>query len=219
MLQVEWDITEEQLEEFNRRFGEPNLDRFVNYIPETGEIKSISSVQDYNLASVVVQLNQVQGILEGTDQIDNYKIVFSPDEKDFVFTRKDEEEDLLQSINEVIFQLPFSINTAYPTVFDPYNDITIIQDYVDTCWKFYINGVLANSLKERSLYFDKDFHFYVTAYNDPNVLYKTLEVSMKELIHNYYCILPFDNSDYEEIQISIFTRKLFTKYQYIKTKL
>jgi len=220
MLQVEWDITEYQLEEFNRKFNSSvNTERFVHYIQDTGEIKSISSVQDYNLASVVVQFHQVQGILEGTDHIENYKIIFSPDEKDFVFIRKDDEEEVLQSIHDVIFQIPFKINTSHPTIYDPFNDITLIQDYVDTCWKIYMNGSLADSFRARRLYFDKEFNFYITEYNDPNILIKTITVPIKELVENYYCILPFDDIDYDGKKISIFTRKLFNKYQYIKTKL
>lgn len=219
MLQVEWDITEDQLEEFNRRYNSTvNTERFVHFIQDTGEIKSISSVQDYNLPSVVVQFHQVQAILEGNDNIDNYKIVFSPDEKDFVFIKKDEEDEVLQSIHDVIFQIPFRTSTSYPTIYDPFNDITLIQDYIDTCWKIYINGSLADSFRARNLYFDKEFNFYITLYNDPNILIKTLTVPIKELIENYYCILPFDEIDYNETKISIFTRKLFTKYQYIKTK-
>lgn len=219
MLQVEWDITEQDLDQFNKRYEYIDMTRYVYYDSETGLIKYITGSQVYDLPYVTVQYEQVKGIIEGTDNLENYKIIFSPDDKDFVFVKKEDEEEILQSIDEIIFQLPFTTDTSYPLQYDPFNDITIIQDYTDTCWKIYINGSLANSFKSKNLYFDKEFHFYITEYNDPNILYKTMVIPIKELLDNFYYILPFDNFDYNETKVSIFTRKIFTKYQYIKTKI
>lgn len=217
MLQVDWDITEEQLEKFKNKNSILEDVRYVYYDGDTGIINSISNSKQ-DLPFVLVQYEKVKNILEGKDFIENYKIIFSPDDKDFVFVRKEDEEEILQSINEVIFQLPAIVQTENPTVHDPLNDITLIQDFTDTCWKILINGGLASSLRKRNLYFDKHFDFYLTDYNDPNILHKTLSVPVKELIDNFFVILPFDNFEYSGKRISIFTRKLFTKYQHIKTK-
>jgi hypothetical protein len=59
----------------------------------------------------------------------------------------------------------------------------------------------------------------LTEFNDPNVLYKTLKIPMTELINNFYCILPFDRIDEDEARVSVYARKIFEKYQYIRTKL
>jgi len=219
MLQVEWDITDEELEKFNSRNSVIDEFRHVYYDTDTGIIKSISNGQELNMPYVLVHFNQVKDILEGKDHVENYKIIFSPDDKDFVFIKKDDEEDTFQSIDEIIFQLPAIVDTSYPLQYDPFNDITIVQDYTETCWKIYMNGSLAISLKSKHLYFDKEFHFYITAYNDPNILYKTMMIPIKDLVDNFYHIMPFDSIDYNETKVSIFTRKIFTKYQYIKTKL
>lgn len=219
MLQVEWDITEQDLDQFQKRYEFMDMTRYVYYDPDNGLIKYITGSLVYDLPYVTVQYDQVKGIIEGTEHLENYKIIFSPDDKDFVFIKKDDEEEIFQTIDEIIFQLPSLIDTSYPLEYDPFNDITIVQDYVDTCWKIYINGSLANTLKLKHLYFDKEFHFYITAYNDPNILHKTMVIPIKDLVENFYYIIPFDSLDYNETKISIFTRKIFTKYQYIKTKL
>lgn len=219
MLQVVWDITDEELEKFNSRNSVVEEFRHVYYDADTGIIKSISNGQEGNMPFVLVHFDQVKDILEGKDFIENYKIIFSPDDKDFVFVRKEDEEEILQSINDVIFQIPSLVNTSYPVIHDPLNDITIIQDYTDTCWKVYINGGLAHSLQSKNLYFDKSFDFYITDYNDPNILHKTMSIPVKDLLENFYAVFPFDELEYKEQRISIFTRKLFTKYQHIKTKL
>jgi len=219
MLQVEWDITEEDLKSYDNKLKQDDF-RFVFYEPETGEIKGISNMaNDQTLPSVTVTFSQVKNLLEGTDIIHNYKVIFSPDAKDYAFIRLDEQEEILQSVHDVIFQFPASIDTSIPLEYDPTNDITVIQDYSETCWKIYINGTLARSLRDRKLYFDQTYEIYLTEFNDPNVLYKTLKVPMTELINNFYCILPFDRVDEDEVRVSVYARKLFEKYQYIRTKI
>jgi hypothetical protein len=220
MLQVEWDITEEELNSYNEKIKQVDEVRYVFYNPETGAITGISnSANEQTLPSVTVMFDQVRSLLEGDDVVQNYKIVFSPDAKDYVFIRLDEQEEVLESIHDVIFQFSFNVDTSNPLIYDSTNDITVIQDYADTCWKVYINGTLARSLRERKLYFDQIYEFYITDFNDPNILYKTLRVPMNELINNYYCILPFDQIDEDEVRVSVYARKIFEKYQYIKTKI
>jgi hypothetical protein len=220
MLQVEWDITEEDLKSYENQTKQIDELRYVFYDPDTGAIKGISnSASEQSLPSVTVMFDQVRGLLDGHDAVYNYKVVFSPDAKDYVFIRLDEHEEVLESIHDVIFQFPFAVDTSNPLIYDISNDITVIQDYADTCWKIYINGTLARSLRDRKLYFDQVYEFYITDFNDPNILYKTLRVPMTELINNYYCILPFDHVDVGEVKISVYARKIFEKYQYIKTKI
>jgi hypothetical protein len=220
MLQVEWDISEEDLKSYDNKIKQIDDFRFVFYEPETGEIKGISNMaNEQTLPSVTVSFSQVRNLLEGTDVIHNYKVVFSPDAKDYAFIRLDEQEEILQSVHDVIFQFPASTNTSVPLEYDPTNDITVIQDYAETCWKVYINGTLARSLRDRKLYFDQIYEIYLTEFNDPNVLYKTLKIPMTELINNFYCILPFDRIDEDEVRVSVYARKIFEKYQYIRTKL
>jgi hypothetical protein len=220
LLQVEWDITEEDLKEYQRSINQNSDVRYVFYNPETGLINKITNSYNNEIEPhVTVPFNQVKDILEGIESYTNYKVVFSPDEKDFILIKKDEEAEILTSINDIIFQIPFIIDTAVPLVYDTMNDLTFVQDYKDTCWKIYINGNLAKSLSEKKIYFDKKYEIYVTAKNDPNILVKTMTIPFNQLVENYYYIIPFDNIDVDEIPISLYCRKLFTKYQYIKTKL
>jgi hypothetical protein len=220
MLQVEWDITDEDLKIYEEKNKQVDELRYVFYEPDTGAIKGVSnSANDQSLPFVSVTFEQVKKLLEGNDVVHNYKVVFSPDAKDYVFIRLDEQGEILESIHDVIFQFSFVVDSSNPLIYDASNDITVIQDYANTCWRIYINGTLARSLRERKLYFDQVYEFYVTDFNDPNVLYKTLKVPMSELINNYFCILPFDKIDNDEVKISVYARKIFEKYQYIKTKI
>lgn len=217
ILQVVWDVTEEDLKKAS---APPNNDQFVFYDPNTGDLKGFSnSNTELDLPFITLNIEEINQIIDGTRPIYEYKVIFSPNEKEFVLIHVNDEEDVLQSINDIIYQIPFKIDTSVPLEFDSANDITVVQDYIDTCWKIYINGDLANTLAKRKLYFDNIYELYVTALNDPNVLYKTMTVPLKELITNFYYIIPFDDLDYNEAKISIYSRRLFNKYQYIKNKL
>lgn len=220
ILQVEWDISEAELVHYKLNVNKNSDVRYVFYDPESGVIQAITNSYNNEITPhVTVPFSQVKDILEGKELYINYKVVFSPDEKDFILIKKDEEEEILTSINDIIFQIPFSVDTTVPLIYDSMNDLTFIQDYNDTCWKIYINGSLARSLSEKKIYFDRKYEIYVTAKNDPNILIKTMEIPINELIEHYHYILPFDNIDTNETPISLYCRKIFTKYQYIKTKL
>lgn len=218
VLRVEWDITEEQL--LLSQIKKDDSFRYVFYNAEDGAVISVSNeINNFILPYVTVTYDDVKDILEGKEFQVNYKVVFSPDEKDFVLIKKDQEEELLETIHDVIFQVPYSVDTSNPIVYDTMNDLTFIQDYSDTCWKIYINGTLASSLKQKNIYFDKKYEIYVTAKNDPNILYKTIDLPLRDLIENFYYILPFDDIEYKETPISLYCKKLFTKYQHIKNRL
>lgn len=220
ILQVDWDLTEDDLTNYQKKITEINDIRYVYYNSDNGELYSISNeYSEIDFPYVIVPVNEVKNILTSHDSIHDYKVIFSPDEKDFVLVKKDQEEEILETIHDVIFQIPFTVDTSIPLIYDTMNDLTFIQDYGDTCWKIYINSSLANSLKDKNLYFDKHYYIYVTAKNDPNILYKTMRVSMANIINEGYFIIPFDNIDYSELPISLYCKKIFVKYQYIKTKI
>jgi hypothetical protein len=54
---------------------------------------------------------------------------------------------------------------------------------------------------------------YVTAENDPNILYKTIDISIRYLIDNIFKIIDFD--DYDGTPCNIFTRKIFENYKHL----
>jgi hypothetical protein len=219
IIQVVWDIDENTLKEYEEKVSQKKLIH-VFYDPEHGNIKVISGESNEStLPYISLSQDEINTIIDGTKPMHEYKVVFSPDEKDFILIHVDEEEEVLQSIHDVIYQYPFKIDTSKPLEIDPTNDITVIQDYNDSCWKFYINGNLASKLSKKKMYFDNIHELYVTEANDPNILYKIMRLPLKDLITNFYYIIPFDDIDYNEVKISIFSRKLFSKYQYIKNKL
>lgn len=220
ILQVIWDIDEQTLKNHEQQIDNKGSMQYIFYDPETGNVKAISNTSnELDLPYINLELDEVNSIINGQKSMFEYKVIFNPNEKEFVLIHIEEEEEVLSSINDIIYQYPFKIDTSVPLIFDSNNDITVIQDYTDTCWKFYINSNIAQSLSKRKLYFDNIHELYVTAKNDPNILYKTMRIPLKELITNYHYILPFDDIDYNEIRISIYSRKLFSKYQYIKTKI
>lgn len=219
-LQVEWNITEDELVKEPTKEDLESFTMYVFYDEKTGAVKRITPIADNNPnPSIQVAYSEVKDILDGNESWDDYKVVFSPDQKIYLLTKISRNIEQLESISDVIFQVPFIVDTSFPLVYDTMNDFTFIQDYNDTCWKVHINGILANTLAGKNLDFDKVFEVYVTSFNDPNILYKTFRIPLNELVANYYYIIPFDKMDYDEIKVSLYTRKIFSKYQYIKTKI
>lgn len=215
-LEIVWDIPEEST---TKKF-EPNYTRYVFYDSNTGAIRRITpDLEDDINPYVEVHFDEVKNIINGIESWKDYKVIFSPDEKTFVLVKLEVVQETLETANDIIYQVPCTVDTSVPLVFDTTNDLTIVQDFTDVCWRVLINWKLAETLKGKNLYFDTVFEFYVTSYNDPNVLLKTLRVPIKNLVENSYYIFPFDRLELDNTPISIYTRKQFYKYQYIRTKL
>jgi hypothetical protein len=220
LLKVEWDIDEQVLKDYEQKISTVSSEIFVFYESYDGTIKGISNqIEELDLPYISLSIDDVNKTIDGTRPIYEYKVVFSPDEKEFILIHIEEDVEFLSSVNEVIYQYPMIIDTSVPLDFDLTNDITVVQDFNDTCWKFYINGTLAYSLRNRNLHFEDIIEIYVTALNDPNILYKTLRIPLKTFVENYFYVLPFDHIDYSKDKISLYSRKVFSKYQFIRTKL
>lgn len=121
------------------------------------------------------------------------------------------ENELVQvtTIDSYIYEIPKVVSKTQ--VNKPF-DLLIEQD---------------NSLKEFRLSLSKDLRekfgsqklilqeitVYVTAVNDPNVLYKTLKCSFTDVIQNEYHVIPF--GDFEDSEANIYSMRYFENYLHV----
>jgi hypothetical protein len=55
--------------------------------------------------------------------------------------------------------------------------------------------------------------FFITEPDDPNILIRTIEIPIKDLIDKTKCIFPYMYES-EEKNLSIFTPRLYRNYRY-----
>lgn len=83
-------------------------------------------------------------------------------------------------------------------------DLIIEQDNINRRFIF----VLSNNLFVESLSDDRELIFYVTAENDPNILYQTIRFPVRKLIKTRKLRIFFDGYENKE-PCNIYTKKIF----------
>lgn len=177
---------------------------FIHFNPESGDILSITNVLpkfDY----IEVDIADVELIHTGKESVHKYTVMFNEEKKVYQLQKKNVINVFQKTINDIIYEIPKS---------DVRNEITVIQDVENSCWKFLISAQLEAELKTTNSYTDYEIYFSVTEYGNPNILYKQLTINLEQLLKNHYQILPF-TSDFEknDTLLSVFTNKQF-EYNY-----
>lgn len=140
--------------------------------------------------------------------ISNYRIIAT--EKKLV---KIEEKIIpISKIADFIYEIPKVVSKERITYKDRPFDLQIEQN--NTLREFRIK--LSKPLKEKFILQGKNnqtMHVYVTALNDPNILYKTLKFTFGELIQHEYYTLPFD--DFNGDMANVYALKYFQDYVHV----
>jgi len=118
----------------------------------------------------------------------------------------------ISKIADFIYEIPKIISKDRITYKDRPFDLLIEQN--NPLKEFRIK--LSKPLKEKFALQGKNnqsMHVYVTALNDPNILYKTLEFTFGELIQHEYYTLSFD--DFNGDMANVYALKYFQDYIHV----
>lgn len=92
-------------------------------------------------------------------------------------------------------------------------DLVVRQNNKLKRWEFMLNPYTKKFLKLSGYSTDDVVYFSITEKYDPNILYKSITISVQELIDNKECYIPYDKewnpADYET---SLYTTKYFGNY-------
>ena len=89
-------------------------------------------------------------------------------------------------------------------------DIIITQDNLEKHWHINLNPSTLTYFKLNNFeYDDEQLYFSITAKHDPNILYRSLSIPIKQL--GEIQVIPFDDS-IETNDVSIYTAKYFSSY-------
>jgi hypothetical protein len=94
-------------------------------------------------------------------------------------------------------------------------DVIVKQDTISKCWKIIINPYTRKFLVTSGHGSKEILYFSVTSKYDPNILYRSLEVTVGDLLSEATSVIPF-KSDVESSasDVSIYTAKYFEHYSH-----
>lgn len=183
---------------------------FVTYDENTGRILDIVNFKK-DKECIEVDYEDVKNLINGIESFSNYKVSYN------ALTNKMEliANEIIYYKNLNIKQLIYQIPTG-----DILNDseITIVQDFKNTCWKFLPSYQLCNKIIDKKIFLNRNLFFSITEEYNPNVLYKSLVVNLQQFIKQKYFILPFSFNfeSNKNCNISLYTNKIFESYLYIR---
>ena len=110
------------------------------------------------------------------------------------------------SINDRLHEIKSTRGTTY--------DIKITQDMQEGEWIISLHTKIEHLLKKTGFNQTRILLFTITKKNDPNVLYRRIELNLLDLVYNGAIKIPYEhNWEREMSTVSIYTNKYFDDYK------
>lgn len=184
---------------------------YVCFDLNSGEILRIAN-EVYDTDNYVeVDISEVMMLQTGEEPTCSYIVKYNLEKNTYEFKVKDDLEINTPNINNLIYQIPADNLT------DP--DLILVQDFDNTCWKFFIGKNFKKNITNQTVSLNKKLQFSITVKDDPNILYKTFVVDFAETVKQNYSTLPFtEEFENKLVDLSIYTTRRFNTYQYKRIK-
>ena len=91
-------------------------------------------------------------------------------------------------------------------------DFLIEQDNINREFRIRLSGEIKDQYRQ-DINSKKYIICYVTAENDPNILYKTLDIPLAKLLQYHYYTIPYGN--FNELSCNIFSLRHFNNYLHL----
>jgi len=182
---------------------------FLHYNPETLRIVNFRNYLETKDELPYIELTEEElGIPLKNFDVINYFVI--PDKKKI--EKIIDEGISISKIDDLIYEIPKIISNKRLTYKDKQFDLMIEQN--NSLREFKIK--LAKPLKEKFRFQGRstqEMSVYVTAMNDPNILYKTLKFTFSNIIENEYFTITF--GDFGGQEVNIYASKYFDNYLHV----
>jgi hypothetical protein len=123
------------------------------------------------------------------------------------------ELELTDSKDIVNGQTILSGNQLYQTQVDKEYDIIVQQDTIANVWNLQINPHTKRFLQTSGYKPTETLYFSITSKYDPNVLFRSLEFTIADLLDSKTSVIPFTfDVESDPLNVSIYTAKYFDSY-------
>lgn len=195
------------VKELNSRAEVKPVPLILFFDSDTGSIKSISNhTTEIDAPYIEIFDNDLKTKLQDQSTFHKYKVVYDPEQKKNILVEIDLDFDQVTKIEDLILKFP-TVET------DASQDILIIQDVTKNCWTIKLSEELVSEFKNKPLNFDY-YNLFITDFNDPNILHRTISVPFKKLVDDGVFVVGFDNLN-EKKRLSVFSRKYFKQHGHI----
>lgn len=180
---------------------------YLHYEPSSGKIMHLRNYLEVDQFPYL-EFTEIEENLN----INDYQIIEKEGKRQLV--KKDKFIDKISKIDDNIYQIPKRL--ADPSIkvsqITYQFDILIEQDNIKKEFRIRLSGMIKDQYYQTAES-RQVFVCYVTSENDPNVLYKTLDLPLAKLLQYHYYTIPYD--DYDGTPCNIFSMRYFQNYLHL----
>ena len=201
-------VEEDIFERLKKQISEASLEKtfYVYYNPSTGEIIHFRNYAENDVHPFIqIKESDIDTPLEKFEM------------KDYLVLERDKKLKLVKVLNyfntisdvdDVIYLVP-RINVKND---DDDPELIIEQDNLKKVFRISLSHRLREKFRAFKE-FRQNMNVYVTEEGDPNILYKTLEFNIHDLVNSEYKEIPFD--EFEGTVCNIYLMKYFQSYLHV----
>lgn len=179
----------------------------VVFDPETLAVTAVRKSRNLpeSLSYTEVEFDEVQDIIEGKESIRSKRVFYDLKTETYKLVKNTDDSEY--KLSELIYKVP---KKHYKNA-----EIQVIQDIPNSCWKIHINDSLKKRLTSAHVNVNIDMCLSVTEENNPNILYRMLKFSLRDLIQKSSVVFAFVNTkEFTAESASIYTVQRFDSYSY-----
>lgn len=181
---------------------------YVYYNSETGKIEKLGGKSDPgNLSYITVEHKTVESILNGEKSLEDFVVDYDMAKQKLsvreIKTPETEDETSLITFK----QIPKTQKTRKI-------DVLIQQDITKKNWTIDISDKIKENLRKESVYIRSSLFFSITKKDDPNILYRTINVPIGELVKGTIHIPFSTDEELDSTNLSVYTSKYFEIYKH-----
>lgn len=216
--------------EFTMENAEAIVDNVKLYADEN---KSLETVQNVTAGDMLLDNNQLYSVQLLVEEFDKDKIsifFFNTDSSMIYYNNNNVIEADLSSIDETIVYKDLKLNLSktedlrngqtilsgkqlYQVQVDREYDIIVRQNIQNKTWSMIINPYTKKFLQTSGYRPTETLYFSVTSKYDPNILYRSLEFTVSDLLSEKSSVIPFTTElEQDSTDVSIYTAKYFDSY-------
>ena len=182
-----------------------DIKSYVYYLEEDGSIYKVSSknseVEGYSVLEV--PYTDVKELMSGKKRTSDFRVEYDTALKHLKL-KENSFEDNIGSVEDRLYKIPETKDPA---------DLTIQYDVAENYWRVFLDPPLRKNKHLIQRPNRINLHFSITAKNDPNILYNTFSINLKELIDNDFFDIDCQfEYNIPTTDVSIYTAKYFDTY-------
>jgi hypothetical protein len=170
----------------------------VYFDKNTGDIQSISNVEQDFESSFPVQIDDVRDFLNGNKSITTHKVVYDVRTSSYVIVSKNKKIE--SDVNDNVYKIT------------PTNNAQVIVKYKtkQNSWNISLSDEAKIELEDKKERINQNLRFSVTQKNNPNILHEYFTTTVEHLIDNELEVSSQTQFNLEDF--SVYTNRRFQKY-------